>query len=53
MLQFLRSLQRDDRGVTILEYAALGAIMVAAVVAGTALIKVGLTSAFTAIAAAL
>lgn len=50
MLQFIKSLSHDERGVTALEYAVLAAIVVVAVVAaGTILSSTsnGLPSLFT------
>ncbi|NPT44712.1 Flp family type IVb pilin [Paraburkholderia sp. 1N] len=39
MLRFIRSLSRDERGVSALEYAVLAGIVVAAVVAAGAVLS--------------
>jgi len=53
MLKFLRSLQRDDRGVSALEYAVLGGVIVVAVAAGAATVSTKLATVFAAIVTAL
>jgi pilus assembly protein Flp/PilA len=47
MLQFIKSLSRDERGVTALEYALLAGIVVVALVAVGAIFTPGLESIFT------
>lgn len=47
MLQFIKSLSRDERGVTALEYAVLAGIVVVAVVAVGAIFTPGLSAVFT------
>lgn len=49
MLRFIRSLSRDERGVSALEYAVLAGIVVTAVVAAGAVLNggSGLASLFT------
>jgi len=53
MLQFLKSLQRDVRGVSALEYAVLGGIIVVAVAAGATTVSTKLATVFASIVAAL
>lgn len=47
MLRFLRKLSRDEKGVSALEYAILAAVVVTAVVAGTAGMSDEIKSTFT------
>lgn len=47
MLQFIKSLSRDERGVTALEYAVLAGVVVVAVIAAGVLLNTGLSSVFT------
>lgn len=53
MLRFIRSLSRDERGVSALEYAVLAGIVVTAVVAAGAVLNGtgGLASLFTSLMA--
>jgi pilus assembly protein Flp/PilA len=44
--KLLARLARDDRGLTAVEYAVLGAIVVAAIVAATTTFEADLTAAF-------
>jgi pilus assembly protein Flp/PilA len=46
MLQFIKSLSRDERGVTALEYAVLAVIVVVALVAVGVLFTPGMTTMF-------
>lgn len=46
MLQFVKSLSRDERGVTALEYAILAGIVVVALVAVGVIFTPGMTSMF-------
>lgn len=47
------SLKNDERGVSALEYVILAAVVVAAVIAGGAILKEVITSAFTEIGSAI
>lgn len=47
MLQFVKCLSRDERGVTALEYAILAGIVVVALVAVGAIFTPGMTNIFT------
>lgn len=47
MLQFIKSLSRDERGVSALEYAVLAGIIVVAVVAVGTVFSPALKSVFT------
>jgi len=47
MLRFIRSLSRDERGVSALEYAVLAGIIIAAVVAGLKTFSGDIKTAFT------
>ena len=47
MLQFIKSLSRDERGVSALEYAVLAGIVVVAVVAVGVVFTPALTGVFT------
>ena len=47
MLRFIRSLSRDERGVSALEYAVLAGIIIVAVVAGAGTFSTGLQGLFT------
>ena len=49
MRQFLKFFQRDERGVTALEYAILAGIIVVALVAVGTSFTTGLTTIFTAL----
>ena len=46
MLQFIKSLSRDERGVTALEYAVLAGVVVVAVIAAGVLLNTGLSTVF-------
>ena len=46
MLQFIKSLSRDERGVTALEYAVLAGIVVVALVAVGVIFTPGMTGIF-------
>jgi pilus assembly protein Flp/PilA len=46
MLQFIKSLSRDERGVTALEYAVLAGLVVVALVAVGVIFTPGLTGVF-------
>ena len=45
--QFVRKLIRDERGLTSIEYAVLGAVVVAAIVAVGGAFETNLAAAFT------
>jgi pilus assembly protein Flp/PilA len=47
MLQSIKSLSRDERGVSALEYAVLAGVVVVAVVAAGVLLNTGLSGVFT------
>ncbi|MGF6608817.1 pilus assembly protein Flp/PilA [Paraburkholderia sp. WSM4175] len=47
MLRFIRSLSRDERGVSALEYAVLAGIVVAALVLAGTYFNTALTTVFT------
>ncbi|CAH2917837.1 MAG: hypothetical protein CPSOU_3133 [uncultured Paraburkholderia sp.] len=47
MLQFIKSLSRDERGVSALEYAVLAGIIIVAVVAVGTIFSPALSSVFT------
>ena len=51
MLQFIKSLSRDERGVTALEYAVLAGVIVVAVIAAGVLLNTGLSAVFTSLLA--
>jgi pilus assembly protein Flp/PilA len=46
MLQFIKSLSRDERGVTALEYAVLAGLVVVALAAVGLIFTPGMTSVF-------
>jgi pilus assembly protein Flp/PilA len=47
MLQFIKSLSRDERGVTALEYAVLAGVVVVAVIAAGVVLNTQLSAVFT------
>ncbi|CAB3637968.1 hypothetical protein LMG22037_00023 [Paraburkholderia phenoliruptrix] len=51
MLQFIKSLSRDERGVSALEYAVLAGIIIVAVVAVGTVFSPALSSVFTTLTA--
>lgn len=53
MLNFLKALRRDERGVSALEYAILGAVVLAAISVAVGALDADISAAFTGIGEAI